>query len=76
MKKTRRIILPIAFILLVALALSLTACGDPCKNGHKIAIDAAVAATCENDGLTQGSHCTVCNTVIAKQETVAKLGHR
>ena len=76
MKKTRRIILPIAFILLVALALSLTACGDPCKNGHKIAIDAAVAATCENDGLTQGSHCTVCNTVIAKQETVAKLGHK
>ena len=48
---------------------------DPCLNGHTIVIDKAVAATCTKTGLTEGSHCSVCNTVITKQETVPMLGH-
>ena len=43
--------------------------------GHKAVKDAAVAATCETTGKTEGSHCSVCNTVIKAQATVAALGH-
>ena len=45
------------------------------KEGHKAVKDAAVAATCETAGKTGGSHCSVCNTVIKAQTTVAALGH-
>ena len=43
--------------------------------GHTEVIDKAVAATCTTAGKTEGKHCSVCNTVIVKQETVAALGH-
>ena len=43
--------------------------------GHKEVKDAAVAATCETTGKTEGSHCSVCNTVIKAQTTTAALGH-
>ena len=45
------------------------------KLGHTEVIDKAVPATCEQTGLTQGSHCSVCNETIIPQEVVAKLGH-
>ena len=45
------------------------------KEGHKAVKDAAVAATCETTGKTEGSHCSVCNTVIKAQITTAALGH-
>ena len=45
------------------------------KEGHRAVKDAAVAATCETAGKTEGSHCSVCNTVIKAQTTVAALGH-
>lgn len=37
-----------------------------------IVTDKAVAATCKAAGKTEGSHCSACNTVIKKQETVPK----
>ena len=43
--------------------------------GHKAVKDAAVAATCETTGKTEGSHCSVCGTVLKAQTTVAALGH-
>ena len=43
--------------------------------GHTEVIDKAVAATCTTSGKTEGKHCSVCNTVLVKQETVAALGH-
>ena len=43
--------------------------------GHTVATDAAVAATCTETGLTEGSHCSVCNEVLVAQETVPALGH-
>ena len=47
--------------------------GDP---GHRDVVeDLAVAATCEETGLTAGSHCTVCGQVIVAQEEVSALGH-
>ena len=54
-------------------------CGDSYKNdftaakGHTEVIDKAVAATTTSTGLTEGKHCSVCNTVIVKQEVVDKI---
>ena len=76
MTKTKKIILPLIFLLLVASVLLFTSCGGGCKKGHTIEIDPAVEPTCESEGLTEGSHCTVCNEVITKQEKVAKLEHK
>lgn len=57
------------------------ACGD-CfietieKTAHTVVADEGRAATCEKDGITEGSHCSVCGTVITAQEIIAKTGHR
>ena len=45
------------------------------KIAHTPVTDAAVAPTCAKTGLTEGSHCSVCGTVLVKQETVAKKAH-
>ena len=45
------------------------------KEGHKAVKDAAVAATCETAGKTEGSHCSVCGTILKAQTTTAALGH-
>ena len=43
--------------------------------GHVAVVDPAVIPTCTSTGLTEGSHCSVCNEIIVAQDTVAKLGH-
>ena len=43
--------------------------------GHTVVIDPAVAPTCTHTGLTEGSHCSVCNTVIVAQTEVPMLPH-
>lgn len=40
---------------------------------HTEVIDAAVAPTEDATGLTEGSHCSVCGTVLKAQEVVPKL---
>jgi len=42
---------------------------------HNVVVDAKKEATCEEAGLTEGSHCSVCNTVITKQEEISPIGH-
>lgn len=42
---------------------------------HDEVVDAAVAATCEGTGLTEGSHCSRCEKTLVAQEEVAALGH-
>ena len=43
---------------------------------HTPVTDSAVAATCTKTGKTQGSHCSVCGTVITAQKTIAAKGHK
>ena len=45
---------------------------DP-TNHENVVSDAAVAATCDKPGLTGGTHCAACNTVIVEQKEVKKL---
>ncbi|MDO4633079.1 MAG: Ig-like domain-containing protein, partial [Eubacteriales bacterium] len=44
--------------------------------GHRAVTDAAVAATCTESGLTEGSHCEVCSEILTAQEEIPALGHR
>lgn len=44
-----------------------------CKNYE--VTDFAKAATCTEDGLTEGAHCRFCNRVITAQTVIPKLGH-
>lgn len=37
--------------------------------------DEAVAAACTENGLTEGSHCSVCGEILMPQETVPAVGH-
>lgn len=46
------------------------------KKEHTPVEDAAVAATCTEDGLTAGSHCSECGTVITAQKIVNATGHK
>ncbi len=41
-----------------------------------VVTDAAVAAGCESTGLTEGSHCSACSTVIVAQTVVPATGHK
>ncbi len=43
--------------------------------GHQPVTDQARAATCTEPGLTEGSHCAVCNTVLTEQKAIGALGH-
>ena len=74
MKKLSLIILLLS---LVCCAVLFTACdtSTECPDGHTPATLEAVAPTCTEDGLTEGSYCSVCNTVITAQTKVPATGH-
>lgn len=41
--------------------------------GHTVVADPAVAPTTTSTGLTEGSHCSVCDTVLVEQKVIPKL---
>ena len=43
--------------------------------GHTPVVDAAKDPTCTESGLTEGSHCSVCNEVLVAQNSIPALGH-
>jgi hypothetical protein len=45
------------------------------QKAHTPVKDAAVAATCHQEGKTEGSHCLDCNTVLTAQTTLPKKAH-
>ena len=57
------------------------ACGESYKDyyapamGHTEVIDEAVHVTCVQNGLTEGSHCSVCGETLVKQEVIEAIGH-
>ena len=42
---------------------------------HIIVIDSAIYATCTKNGLTEGSHCSICGETIVEQTIIYALGH-
>ncbi len=42
---------------------------------HVEATDAAVEPTCTKNGLTEGTHCSVCNKILTAQTEIPALGH-
>lgn len=79
-------ILKIGLIILVfAVGVSIIGCdtppevtttAHPCAAGHTEVIDPGVKATCTEDGITDGKHCSVCNEVLIAQEVAPALGHK
>ena len=57
-----------------------TACGEKVEfeyvpKSHTPVTDPAKSPTCLETGLTEGSHCSVCDHVIVKQDIVEKIPH-
>ena len=48
---------------------------DPHTVEHTVAVDAAVAPTCTETGLTEGKKCSVCGETLVAQTVVDALGH-
>ncbi len=47
---------------------------EPIAAGHTVVVDEAVEPTETETGLTEGSHCSVCNEVLVKQEIIPATG--
>ena len=45
------------------------------SKGHTIVIDEAKEPTCTVNGRTEGSHCSVCHTVLVATQTITATGH-
>ena len=43
--------------------------------GHSIVIDETKEPTCASTGLTEGKHCSVCDTVTVAQQTIPEVAH-
>ena len=49
---------------------------QPECNEHSPETDAEVPPSCEEEGKTEGSHCSVCGKILTKQEMIPAAGHK
>lgn len=79
MKTTKILALLVVTLMLCIVFASCVGDDTPSDNipqhQHTTVIDAAVAPTCTQPGLTAGKHCSECGEILEKQEVVAPLGH-
>ena len=68
----RRIKMVLIFAVCIFAALMLSSCG--CE--HQAVVDEAVAATCTEYGLTEGSHCILCGDVLIQQQETELKAHK
>lgn len=59
------------FTIFVLMLVLLAGCGHK----HAAVIDAAVPATCNETGLSEGTHCSECGETIKEQVVIEALGH-
>lgn len=51
-------------------------CGYVRTVEHKAVTDKGYPATCTEDGLSDGSHCSLCGKILAEQMVIPKTGHK
>lgn len=44
--------------------------------GHAVSVDEGYEPTCTEDGLTDGSHCSVCGEILSEREIIKATGHQ
>ena len=63
-------------IVLIFLCLITTFLLCGCCIPHSKVIDEAVAPTCTQNGLTEGTHCQKCGKILVEQKNLEALGHK
>ena len=84
MAKTRKYLACLLAVLMMfsllplqaAMATEVETAGEECTHPEEsIVVDEAVPAGCETTGLTEGSHCGLCNKVLVEQTVTSAFGH-
>ena len=68
----------ITIFLLLSSVITLIGCNNNCehlKDTSLIVVDEKIEPTCESNGLSEGSHCSLCGEIIEYQEIIPSLGH-
>ena len=73
-KAKKGISISLAMVFMITVFSFTTSCGNNCKH-EEIIIDEAKEPTCDQTGLTEGSHCAICGKIINEQEVISELGH-
>ncbi len=71
----KKLLLAVLTMLILFVFASCETEDTPTECQHNIVTDPAIVATCTETGLTEGSHCSLCNEVMVQQEIIEARGH-